>query len=227
MNRSRSARAAALIAVGLTVAGAFGHAAEAMTDDITGSSPTAATTDVRSTASSLLSPTQAQLDAVAAVLAGAGRGARVSWDGRYGTPRTIRPAVGAALSGPAVEVARAWLTEHRAMLGLSSADIAAMTVRRDHLLPGTGTRVVNLTQTFGGIPAARGGSVGIAVASDGRVLSYTGSTSRSTGLLGGFSLSPEQAVSAVASALSSVTSYAPVLSGATRAGYQVVDAGPF
>ena len=231
MNRSRSARAAALIAVGLTVAGAFGHAAEAMTDDITGNSPTAATTDVRSTASSLLSPTQAQLDAVAAVLAGAGRGARVSWDGRYGTPRTIRPAVGAALSGPrsgtAVEVARAWLTEHRAMLGLSSADIAAMTVRRDHLLPGTGTRVVNLTQTFGGIPAARGGSVGIAVASDGRVLSYTGSTSRSTGLLGGFSLSPEQAVSAVASALSSVTSYAPVLSGATRAGYQVVDAGPF
>src|SRR6266545_3756988 len=231
MNRSRSARAAALIAVGLTVAGAFGHAAEAMTDDITGNSPTAATTDVRSTASSLLSPTQAQLDAVAAVLAGSGRGARVSWDGRYGTPRTIRPAVGAALSGPrsgtAVEVARAWLTEHRAMLGLSSADIAAMTVRRDHLLPGTGTRVVNLTQTFGGIPAARGGSVGIAVASDGRVLSYTGSTSRSTGLLGGFSLSPEQAVSAVASALSSVTSYAPVLSGTTRAGYQVVDAGPF
>src|SRR6266508_2863279 len=235
MSRHRAIRTAALAAAGLAAIATVNPGALAVTQpvDPPSAQPSAppAPVDVRNTATALLKPTQAQVDAVSAVLAGAGSGARVTWDGRYGTPRTIRPAVGAALSGPrsgtAVEVARAWLTEHRAMLGLSRADIAAMTVRRDDVLPGSGTRVVDLTRVFGGIPAARGGSAGLAIASDGRVLSYTGSTSRTSALLGAFDLSPLQAVSAVANVLAPLTSYAPVLSCTTQAGYQVVEAGPF
>jgi extracellular elastinolytic metalloproteinase len=215
-------RSLALLAVGATVLAGLGAAsADALSEQ-----PVPATADARTGA--LISPTSDQVAAVASVLTA---GSRVTWDARYGTPRTIRPDVGGALSGPrsgsAVEVARAWLTEHRDMLGLSAADIAAMVVRRDHLLPGTGTRIINLTQVFGGVPAARGGSVGIAVASDGRVLSYTGSTSRSDDLVGSFDLSPASALSKVAAVLAPQTSYAPSLTGATRGGFQVVAAGPF
>lgn len=187
--------------------------------------------DIRAAVDALIQPTAEQVAAVGRVLAAGGSGSRVSWDARYGTPRTIRPTVGGALSGPrsgsAVAVARGWLTDQRAMLGLSEADIAAMVVRRDHLLPGTGTGVVNLTQVFGGVAAARGGSVGIAVASDGRVLSYTGSTSRTSGLAGSFDLSPESVLSKVAGLLAPQTSYTPSLTGAAKASFQVVASGPF
>ncbi len=123
MSRHRAIRTAALAAAGLAAIATVNPGALAVTQpvDPPSAQPSAppAPVDVRNTATALLKPTQAQVDAVSAVLAGAGSGARVTWDGRYGTPRTIRPAVGAALSGPrsgtAVEVARAWLTEHRAM----------------------------------------------------------------------------------------------------------------
>ncbi|TDD26331.1 coagulation factor 5/8 type-like protein [Kribbella turkmenica] len=220
-------RSLALLAAGSALIGAFGATtgAQALVDP----SPAGVVADSR--VASLVRPTTSQVDAVAAILAGAGAGARVTWDPRYGTPRTIRPDVGEALSGPrpgsAVDVARAWLTENRAVLGLSAADIAAMAVRRDHSLPGTGSRVVNLTQTFGGIPAARGGSVGVLVAADGRVLSYTGSTSRSNALVGSFDLSPQVALTKVAAALAPQVKYEPSLTGASQAGYQVVARGPF
>jgi len=228
-------RSVALLAAGLTAtAGLSAAGAQAITGSVTDTADTAGAdtvNDVRTVAAALVRPTAAQLAAVTDVLQSAGQGARVTWDPRYGTPRTIRPAVGGSLSGPragsAVTVARAWLTEHRAMLGLDAADIAAMVVRRDHVLPGTGTHVVNLTQAFGGSAAARGGSVGVVVASDGRVLGYTGSTSRSSELLGSFALSPETAVGKVAAALAPVTAYTASLTGATRAGYQVVARGPF
>ena len=64
------------------------------------------------------------------------------------------------------------------MLGLSAADVAALQLRRDHVLPGTGTHVVQFIQTFDGVAAARGGSLGLAVRQDGSVLSYTGETIR-------------------------------------------------
>ncbi|GAA1560504.1 hypothetical protein GCM10009789_12230 [Kribbella sancticallisti] len=227
-------RSIALIAVGATVLAGLGAAsgASALTEPPgSGRPPGDSVVDARSALGNLIRPTTEQVSAVAKVLAVGGKGSRVSWDPRYGTPRTIRPDVGGALSGPrsgsAVMVAREWLTEHREMLGLSAGDIAAMVVRRDHLLPGTGTHVVDLTQVFDGIAAARGGSVGLAVASDGRVLSYTGSTSRTNGLAGSFNFSPESALSKVASLLTPAASYTPSLTGATRAGFQVVAAGPF
>jgi methylphosphotriester-DNA--protein-cysteine methyltransferase len=48
-----------------------------------------ATFDARRGAAATLSATKAQTDAVAALLRSAGSGARVTWDSRFGTPRTI------------------------------------------------------------------------------------------------------------------------------------------
>src|SRR3954466_538585 len=73
-------------------------------------------------------PTAAQRDAAAALVARAGAGTRVTWDRRFGTPRTIFDAKG-YLTGPAAgapaDVARAWLNDNRAAFGLSAADLAA------------------------------------------------------------------------------------------------------
>ena len=55
--------------------------------------------DVRNGAASVVPPTEAQLAAVADVVSSAG-GARVTWDRRFGTPRTVL-AAGRDLTGPA------------------------------------------------------------------------------------------------------------------------------
>jgi hypothetical protein len=177
----------------------------------------------------LVKPTRAQAAAVAAIVK-ASPGTRATWDPRFGTPRTLVPAIGRTLSGPApgtaVQVARAWLAAHRDALGLTSADITRLTLRRDHVLPGTGTHVVQFTQVFGGVVAGRGGSLGLAVRRNGAVLSYTGETLRSSGLTGSFKLSPAQALQTVAGALAGVGDLVATRTGA-RAGYTVFAKGPF
>lgn len=98
-------------------------------------------------------------------------------DRRFGTPRTIYPAPGQALSDPrdgsAVDVARAFVAEHRAAFGPTADDVSALRVRRDHPLTGVNATVVNLTQTFDGVSAIRGGSLGVVVDGDGRVYVLT------------------------------------------------------
>ena len=192
-------------------------------------SPSDAVQAVDSRVGALVKPTQAQSDAVAAIVK-ASPGTRATWDGRFGTVRTLTPAIGRTLSGPrsgsAVDVARAWLTDHAQMLGLTAADVAALQLRRDHVLPGTGTHVVQFTQTFGGVPAARGGSLGLTVQQDGSVLSYTGETLRTTGLAGTFKLSPASALANVAGKLAGALSFVPTKTG-TQAGYDVFAKGPF
>jgi hypothetical protein len=177
----------------------------------------------------LVKPTRAQAAAVAAIVK-ASPGTRATWDPRFGTPRTLVPAIGKTLSGPAsgtaVQVARAWLNAHRAALGLTAADVSALRLRRDHVLPGTGTHVVQFVQSFGGVAAARGGSLGLAVRRNGAVLSYTGETVRSTGLTGSFKLTAGQALQDVAGALTGVTDLVATPTG-TRAGYTVFAKGPF
>lgn len=164
-------------------------------------------------------PTSSQLQAVRAL------GARATWDHRFGTPRTIRKE-GGWLTGPRSgsheSVARAFLSDNRAAFGLSSADIAALVVTRDHELPGTGTHVVNFAQTFGGVRAVRGGQLGVAVAADGRVLSYAGSPARFSSLADGFGLSNLDAVVKAAG-----TAYVPSLLGSQLGGFDVVARGPF
>ncbi len=186
-----------------------------------------ATSDSR--VGSIVKPTQAQAAAVAAIVKGS-PGTRATWDARFGTPRTLTPAIGKTLSGPqsgtAVSVAKSWLTAHKDMLGLTSADIAALQLRRDHVLPETGTHVVQFTQTFDGLAAARGGSLGLAVTKDGSVLSYTGETIRDAGLAGSFKLSPASALEDVAGKVAGVSGFTATKTG-TQAGYDVFAKGPF
>ncbi|HCT76949.1 MAG TPA: coagulation factor 5/8 type-like protein, partial [Micromonosporaceae bacterium] len=182
--------------------------------------------DVRNSAP-VLAPTAAQLSAVRAI-AGTATGIRATWDDRYGTPRTLR-GDGRWLTGPRagdhVTVARAFLNDHRDAFGLSAADIAALAVTRDHQLPGTGTHVVNFAQTYaagtGRVTAVRGGRLSVAVAGDGKVLSYAGNSVRAGELATGFTLSKLDAVIKAAG-----TVYTPAIQG-RLAGFDVVARGPF
>lgn len=155
--------------------------------------------------SALVRPDRARLAAVDELLSRAGAGSRVTWDGRFGTPRTIYPAAGQTLSGPhagsAVEAARAFVDANRAAFGLASADVAAMEVTRDHRLTDVDVTIVNLAQTFGGVTASRGGSMGLAVDGEGRVLSVTASVTPMTSVVGSYLLTPALALTKAASAL--------------------------
>ena len=176
-----------------------------------------------------LSPTQAQVDAVRAILSAAPKGARATWDPRFGTPRSIVGTGGyltAARAGSAVDVARAWVAANQAAFGMTAAQVAALKVDRDHALPGTGTHVVTFTQVFDGVEAVHGGRLNVAVTKDGKVLSYAGNPTRGAGLAGSFALTPGQALAKVAGALAGATSFSPTADG-TKAGYTTFAKGPF
>ena len=184
--------------------------------------------DVRRTSTSVR-PTDVQVAAVRDLLGAAGAGARVSWDPRFGTPRSIRRDGGwltGPRSGDPVSVARAFIDANREAFGLSAADVAALAVVRDHELVGTGTRVVNFAQTYAGLPAVRGGRLGVAVAGDGRILSYAGNSARNGGLAASHKLSAAQALQRVADRLVPGVTYTPQPAG-DRAGFQVFAKGPF
>ncbi|GII22732.1 M36 family metallopeptidase [Planosporangium mesophilum] len=187
-----------------------------------------ATADVRRTAEAVR-PTDAQLTAVRDLIQSAGAGSRVTWDSRFGTPRTIRKD-GGWLTGPragdAVTVARAFIDDNRDAFGLSTADVAALTVVRNHELVGTGTRVINFAQSYAGLPAVRGGHLGVAVAGDGRILSYAGDSARGGNLLAAHQLSAGQSLQKVAGRLAAGVSYTAQATG-ERAGFQVFAKGPF
>ncbi|GAA1822845.1 coagulation factor 5/8 type-like protein [Planosporangium flavigriseum] len=201
--------------------------AGAVVEPVPGSAGEAAT-DVRRTAA-VVQPTQTQLDAVRDLVRAAGAGARVTWESRFGTPRTIRKDAG-WLTGPRtgdpVTVARSFIDDNRDVFGLSASDVAALTVVRNHELVGTGTRVINFAQTYAGLPAVRGGHLGIAVTSDGRILSYAGDSARGGKLLATHQLAAGQALEKVSGKLAPAVSYTAQAAG-ERAGFQVFAKGPF
>src|SRR3954447_3522456 len=214
--RSLAAAMAASVVLGLP-------AAAPAAQSIDGITAAADTFDARAKTTTL--PTGAQRDAAEALVARAGAGTRITWDARFGTPRSIFDSRG-YLSGPApgtaVDVARAWLNDNRAAFGLSAADVAALAVARDHALPGTGTHVVDFQQVVGDVQTTAGGRLIVAVTSTGRVLSYAGNPAPSPGgLAGPYVLGAGQALAKVAGG-----GFAPDLTG-TEAGWDVFARGPF
>ncbi|MGH3329106.1 MAG: M36 family metallopeptidase, partial [Streptomycetales bacterium] len=191
----------------------------------------AGTHDVRS--DTHLAPTDAQIEAARQLVTGAGQGTRVTWDDRFGTPRTILR-YGDPLSGPQAgspaEVARSWLDAHRGAFGLTAGDVTALELTQSHELTGTGTRVVNFVQTFASgssrVQAVRGGSISVAVRQDGRILSYAGTAVRHAGLTGSYDLSAGQALEKVAGTLAPGTDFAAEAVG-QKAGYTSFARGPF
>jgi hypothetical protein len=201
----------------------------AATIDPLGGTAGSATQDSRDRAQSALAPTTAQLDAMRQLVAAAPKGARATWDERFGTPRSI-VGNGSYLTGPrggsAVDVARAWVADNRAAFGMSAAQVAALKATRDHELPGTGTHVVTLTQVFDGLEAVHGGRLNVAVTKDGKVLSYGGNPTRGDALTGSFSLSAGEALGAAAAKLAPGKSLTPNATG-ELAGYTTFAKGPF
>ena len=204
--------AVSILTTAATTLAATGYmpAAQAVTDNPVTSTSTGtehasdSTVDTR-LGSPLVKPTLAQRNAVKALVSAGGSATSVTWDNRFGTPRTITPGAGQALSaarsGSAVEVARAFVTKNRAAFGLTEADVSALSVTRNHKLAKLDVTVVNLTQTVNGVPASRGGSMGLAVDGKGRVLSLTGSIAPNTSLLGSYKLAPSAALTMVGTAL--------------------------
>ncbi len=227
LSRNRRAFVATFATCGVLAGLALSGTAAAVTSDVSASTVQATATDSR--VGALVQPTKQQLDAISTLIK-ASPGSRVTWDGRFGTPRTLVPAQGKTLAGPAsgaaADVARSWLDRNRDMLGLSSADVAALKVSRDHVLPGTGTHVLRFTQTFGGLEAGRGGTLSVAVQDDGSVLSYTGETTRNTTMLSAFALTSTAALVKAAGLIAPGVAFTPKKSG-TQAGYDVFDRGPF
>ncbi|MGH3369272.1 MAG: M36 family metallopeptidase, partial [Nocardioidaceae bacterium] len=180
-------------------------------------------------ADDLVRPTRAQLDAIGEIVAEAAPGTRVTYDDRFGTPRTIAPLRGGTLTqaadGKPVDIARDWLAANGEALGLTRADVETLAVTQDHRL-GTGSTVVAFTQSFAGVPAVHGGSMTVVVRDDGAVESYAGQTARSTSLDGDWQISAADALAGVASDLSGVSALTPKPTGEV-AGYTTFAKGPF
>lgn len=186
-----------------------------------------ATLDTRAVKDAVV-PGAAARTALSTLLADAGKGARATWDERFGTLRSLRGP--APLTGPhdgaAVDIARAWVADNAAAFGLDGKAVGALQVARDHTLPGTGTHVVSLVQTAGGVPSARGGRLNVAVTQDGRVLSYAGDPTPSSDLTGGWVIGEAGAVLKAAGTLAPGVAYVPDADG-TQAGYTTFAKGPF
>ncbi len=175
-----------------------------------------------------VAPTAAARAAASALLTRAGAGARATWDPRFGTLRSLRAAgyLTGPTAGAAPSVARAFVAANAAAFGLDAAAVRGLAVARNHMLPGTGTRVVSLAQTVGGVAAARGGRLEVAVAKDGRILSYAGNPAPSAPLKGAWVLGEAGALTKVAATLAPGVAFAPRATG-SQAGYTTFDRGPF
>jgi len=232
MSLRRSTAVATILATAAaTLAGGGLFAANAVTDPPgsahNGSSGSPDVTQDSRAGHALVKPTSDQVAAVERLIAGAGDGAKMTWDQRFGTPRTIQAGTGQALSGPrdgtAAEAARAFVDGNRAAFGLSAADVAALKVTRDHKLTGIDVTVVDFAQVFDGLTASRGGSMGMAVDGQGRVLTFSGSVGRNTSLIGSFLLTPTAALAKAGSALGT-TALTPV-AGDAVAGFTTFKTG--
>ncbi|GAA3710125.1 hypothetical protein GCM10022399_28730 [Terrabacter ginsenosidimutans] len=223
-----SAAAGAPFAAALPTSAAPPTVTPSLTNTVTDTvSDLLGTLDTRAVTKAVV-PSAAAKSAVTKLLATAGSGARATWDARFGTLRTLRGSgyLTSARTGSAVDVARGWLGSQPAAFGLTAAQVQGLTVARDHVLPGTGTHVVSFVQTFAGAPAARGGRLNVAVAADGRILSYAGETGGGANLLGGWLLGEAPALVKVAAALAPGTVWTPTRTG-TQAGFTTYDRGPF
>jgi extracellular elastinolytic metalloproteinase len=130
--------------------------------------------DVR--ADRLSAPNAAATTAVAR-LARAVRDLRVTWNGRTGTVKVVESSAG-TLTGPsrapAERIARDWIAGHRDLFGLAPG--AELKLARNASLPGTGLRPLVFRQHYGAIPTFNGGSIGVNVMADGRIVSVWGDT---------------------------------------------------
>ncbi|MGH3384367.1 MAG: M36 family metallopeptidase [Nocardioidaceae bacterium] len=134
----------------------------------------------------------------AALASLAGSDAAITWDHRFGTPRSVRSAAGETLTpsypGTPGQAARTFLSEHGDALGLSSSMVDALEQTGAHTLPGEVATVVSYAQTFGGVQATQGGSLSVVLDGDNRVVSVVGAITPDDSTLGTFGLTAGDAL---------------------------------
>jgi len=147
-----------------------------------------------------------------------GSGARITYYNEFGTPHELLR-YGGYLTGPArgtpAGIARAWIGAHRQAFGLSAADVRGLVVSRDYTNPTSRTHVITFTQVFGGLQAAFGGRLNVAVTRDGRILEFTGTPRPSARLTARPRLTMAGAVAAVAHDKAPKAAYRAVTTGRT------------
>ncbi|HEY2579059.1 MAG TPA: M36 family metallopeptidase [Streptosporangiaceae bacterium] len=161
---------------------------------------------------------RAQATAVRRLLRTIGRGARVSYDPLFGTPRELLRYGGYLTGpsrGPAAGTARAWIGAHRGAFGLTAADVRGLVVSRDYVNPTSRTHVITFTQVFGGLQSVFGGRLNVAVTRDGRILSFTGSARPSARLSARPALAMASAVAVVSREQAPSVAYRAVATGRT------------
>jgi hypothetical protein len=121
-------------------------------------------------------PTAAQLTAAR------GLDATIRWN-RFGTPSSIYAldgSLGKATSRNAVTAARAWLSAHRTVLGISASQLRALELVNNQKLAASPARAVLFRQRFGDLTPAIGSMVTVGVAR-GRIVYVSSSLTRTTG----------------------------------------------
>jgi hypothetical protein len=106
-------------------------------------------------------PTTAVRHAVASL----GQSVTVSYN-RLGTPSTITPTNGwlaTGLRGSAVTASRQWLSTHRALFGLTSADLSGLELVNNAKLAGSPARAVLFRQAYGKYNAGSDGLVAVGI----------------------------------------------------------------
>jgi hypothetical protein len=126
---------------------------------------------------------------------------RVTWNPRMGTAKLVFSDVG-YLTGSSREaaerVARAWLARHRDLFGLSASAVSTLKTTRDATLPGTGMHALVFRVMYGAIPTFAGGTLGVNVAADGRILTVWADTGPTGTLSARPAISAADALRAVA-----------------------------
>ena len=108
-------------------------------------------------------------------------GASLRWND-FGTPASILPtngSLGRASSTDAVVAARSWLRAHRAVLGLSTAQVDGLELVNNQRFAQSPARAVLFRQRFGDLSPAIGSMVTVGVA-DGRIAYVSSSLTRTT-----------------------------------------------
>ncbi|HEX2177231.1 MAG TPA: M36 family metallopeptidase [Nocardioidaceae bacterium] len=234
MRLSRSARPAAILTAAATMlaVGATQAPTAAVTDPVSepGEAVLASklldqTVDIRDTAGRLIQPTSTQRAAVEAMVERAGPDTTLTWDRRFGTPRTIYAPAGSALSGAydgsALDAARAFVRDRAAGLGLSVGQVRGLEVTRNHRLPDGIATVIGFTQTWDGVSATQGGSFSVTVDSRNRVAAVAGSIARNAATLGSFDRTAGQALEAAGESIDPDLSLSTATQG-TQGGYTVL-----
>ena len=155
-------------------------------------------------------PTLVQLKALTALQAVTGNTTQVRYNGLTGTPRHMF-SYSAYLSPPSSaqpeSVARNFLSRNRELFRFSDEDLGSLRLKSRAYVPDTGTTILLFGQRANGLPVYHG-EVLVNVNRSGQIINVGGESFPQLRITNSFALTPEQAITAAATALD-VGNFAP------------------